>query len=51
VKTDAEGKFSVTWPEPGMYWLETALQDNKTSVPQAQQRRVSYVATFEVLPQ
>ena len=51
VKTDAEGKFSVTWPEPGMYWLETTLQDNKTSVPQAQQRRVSYVATFEVLPQ
>ena len=51
VKTDAEGKFSVTWPEPGMYWLEATLQDNKTSIPQAQQRRVSYVATFEVLPQ
>jgi uncharacterized GH25 family protein len=49
--TDAAGQFSVTWPEPGMYWLETGLQDTQTSVKQATQRRVSYVATFEVLPQ
>ena len=34
-----------------MYWLETELQDDKTSFKQAKQRRVSYVATFEVLPQ
>ena len=34
-----------------MYWLETTLQDQKTSVKQAKQRRLSYVATFEVLPQ
>jgi uncharacterized GH25 family protein len=51
VKTDATGQFSVTWPTPGMYWLETELQDDKTSVKQAKQRRVSYVATFEILPQ
>jgi uncharacterized GH25 family protein len=51
VKTDAQGRFSVSWPEPGMYWLETTLQDDKTSVKQAKQRRLSYVATFEVLPQ
>ncbi len=51
VKTDAAGQFSVTWPAPGMYWLETKWQDDKTSVKQATQRRVSYVATFEVLPQ
>ena len=49
--TDAAGQFSVTWPEPGMYWLETGLQDSNTSLKQAKQRRVSYVATFEVLPQ
>lgn len=49
--TDAGGEFKVTWPEPGMYWLETVSQDGKTSVPQAKQRRLSYVATFEVLPQ
>ena len=49
--TDAKGEFSVTWPEAGMYWLETATSDANTSVPQAKQRRLSYVGTFEVLPQ
>jgi uncharacterized GH25 family protein len=51
VTTDANGEFSVTWPEAGMYWLETSTTDDKTSVPQAKQRRLSYVATLEVLPQ
>ena len=51
VSTDAQGRFSVTWPEPGMYWLETGSEDDKTSVPQARKRRLSYVATLEVLPQ
>ena len=51
VKTDADGAFSVTWPEAGMYWLETTTEDDKTSLPQAKQRRLSYVATLEVLPQ
>ena len=40
-----------TWPEAGMYWLETGTEDNKTSVKQAAKRRLSYVATLEVLPQ
>lgn len=51
VTTDAQGEFSVTWPEAGMYWLETSRQDDRTSLPQAKQRRLSYVATLEVLPQ
>lgn len=51
VTTDDNGQFSVTWPEPGMYWLEASLQDAKTSLKPAKQRRVSYVATFEVLQQ
>ena len=51
LKTDAQGRFRVTWPAPGMYWLEATLQDDKTSIKQARQRRVSYVATLEVLPQ
>lgn len=51
MKTDAQGRFNVTWPTPGMYWLEASLQDDKTSIKQAKQRRVSYVATLEVLPQ
>lgn len=49
--TDAKGTFSVTWPEAGMYWLETSSKDSKTTVPQAKQRRLSYVVTLEVLPQ
>ena len=51
LKTGADGKVSVTWPEAGMYWLETVTEDNKTSIPQAKNRRLSYVATLEVLPQ
>jgi uncharacterized GH25 family protein len=50
VATDKDGSFSVTWPAPGMYWLETSVQDDKASPP-ATQRRASYVATLEVLPQ
>lgn len=51
VKTDAKGEFTVTWPEAGMYWLEATSEDKKTTVPQAKQRRIGYVATLEVLPQ
>lgn len=51
LKTDANGEFSVTWPEAGMYWLEAGTTDGKTSLPQAKERRLSYVATLEVLPQ
>jgi len=49
--SDANGEFSVTWPEAGMYWLETSTEDGKTTIPQADVRRLSYVATLEVLPQ
>lgn len=51
VTTAADGSFKVTWPEAGMYWLETSTTDARTSAPQAKQRRLSYVATLEVLPQ
>ncbi|GAA4335002.1 DUF4198 domain-containing protein [Pigmentiphaga soli] len=50
-RTDADGKFSVKWPAPGMYWIEAAVRDAKTSVPQAKERRATYAATVEVLPQ
>ncbi|HET7775550.1 MAG TPA: DUF4198 domain-containing protein, partial [Azospira sp.] len=51
LKTGADGKFSVTFPEAGMYWLDAELKDNKTSVKAAQERRITYAATLEVLPQ
>ncbi len=49
VKSDKQGVVEVTWPQPGMYWLEASYQDEAASPP-AQQRRGSYIATFEVLP-
>lgn len=49
--TDANGVFKVRWPQPGMYWMEISSSDDRTSVPQARQRRLNYAATFEVLPQ
>lgn len=49
--TDAEGLLTVTWPEAGIYWLETSVRDDKASVPQATGRRLGYVAALEVLPQ
>ena len=50
VKTDDQGRFSVTWPSAGMYWLEAGTRDNKTTVPQAKERRLNYAATLEVAP-
>lgn len=49
--TGADGAFTVTWPEPGMYWLQASTEDDKVSLPQAKQRRLGYIATLEVLPQ
>jgi hypothetical protein len=50
LKTDDKGQFSVTWPTAGMYWLDASTKDNKTTVPQAKERRLSYAATLEVMP-
>lgn len=49
LKTDKDGKFSVKWPQPGLYWIEAAAEDDKITVPQAKKRRLSYVTTVEVL--
>lgn len=50
LKTDADGKFSITWPAAGMYYVEAQVRDNKTSVPNARERRAGYSVTLEVLP-
>jgi len=49
--TDKDGKFAVTWPEAGMYWLEAVSRSDQTEVKGVKERRAAYVATFEVLPQ
>jgi len=48
--TNDKGEFSVTWPQAGMYWVDADVSDTKTTVPQAHERRLSYVGTVEVLP-
>jgi len=47
--TDAEGKFTVKWTDPGMYWMEVELRDKNNLPPPIKERRAVYVATFEVL--
>jgi uncharacterized GH25 family protein len=51
VKTDAQGKFDITWPVAGMYWLEASAPEGKSSLPGITQRSASYIGVFEVLPQ
>lgn len=48
--SDAQGKFSVTWPEAGLYWLEANYRDAQAKKP-AMLRQGSYAATFEVMPE
>jgi uncharacterized GH25 family protein len=50
-QTDKDGRFSFTFADPGMYWVNASSEDGKTSVKEAKQRRVAYTATLEVLPQ
>jgi uncharacterized GH25 family protein len=47
--TAADGTVKISWPEAGMYWINASLTDNKPSEPKAQQRRMSYTTTVEVL--
>ncbi len=48
-KTDADGLVKLSWTEPGLHYIGASVQDAKTSVPQAKERRASYTATVEVL--
>jgi len=43
----SDGVVSITWPEPGMYWMEAVVEDGKAQLPNAK-RRASYSATLEV---
>lgn len=54
-KTDAEGKVSITWPEAGMYWVNTSWRD--PSAPPPVEGRggplvasAQYTAVLQVLP-
>lgn len=55
--TGKDGKVSISWPQPGMYWLNASVGGNreggegaKAASPAAPApRRASYVTTLEVL--
>ncbi|GFE74961.1 DUF4198 domain-containing protein [Novosphingobium sp. TCA1] len=47
--TDAQGLLTVKWPLAGMYWLSAAASDTKPSERRAQERRMTYVTTLEVV--
>ena len=50
VTSDDKGLLSITWPQAGRYYLEAASSDDKVSNHKADQRRLQYMGTFEVLP-
>jgi uncharacterized GH25 family protein len=50
LRSDAKGEFSVTWPEPGRYWLGVNHHITAEAANLPPQRRLGYSATFEVRP-
>ncbi len=57
VKTDADGKVSITWPEAGMYWVNTSWRDPGAPAPSGEEGRggppvasAQYTAVLQVLP-
>ncbi len=52
VTTNAEGKFEVTWPSAGRYWINANVEGAGTKIGELETTsRASYTATFEVLPE
>ena len=50
VRTGTDGKFQLTWPHAGMYWINVSTEDDKGGTQLINRRRLSYTATLEVLP-
>ncbi|WP_396593981.1 DUF4198 domain-containing protein [Brevundimonas sp. R86498] len=48
VRTGADGTFTVTWPEAGLYWLNTSQRAEAAGTAPAQS--MAYTAVLEVLP-
>lgn len=51
LKTNQDGKVTVSLPDAGMYWLDADYKDDHVSSKVAKERTLSYVLTLEVLPQ
>lgn len=50
VTSDKKGMVEITWPSAGRYFLEVGTSDKKTSHKNADERRLQYLGTVEVLP-
>jgi len=50
VTTGSDGVFKFKWPEAGMYLMEASVKDGATTIKEAKERRATYSATLEVLP-
>lgn len=57
LKTDADGKVAITWPEAGMYWVNTAWRDPSAPAATEGEGRggppvalAQYTAVLQVLP-
>lgn len=52
IVTDAQGQVNVKWPSAGMYYISASIGGARPPAPDTTpQRRASYAATLEVLPQ
>jgi uncharacterized GH25 family protein len=47
--TDANGTVTVKWPVAGFFWLNATTTDDKPANPKASKRRMTYIATLEVV--
>lgn len=48
--TDADGRFVLKPATAGLWWINATARDDKPSLPQAKERRASYTAVLEVMP-
>lgn len=48
VRTGADGAFTLTWPEAGMWWVNATIRDEKGKLA-GTARNAAYTATVEVL--
>lgn len=48
---DADGRVTVSWPQAGMYYLSVSISEAADATQDKVERRASYIATLEVLPQ
>ncbi len=50
LRTDAKGVVEIKWPETGRYWFEATASSPSTLHGVPSEKSLTYIATFEVLP-